>query len=337
MPVMSLSPKPPHADPPPGGPDGKLATAVLETPAPAGSTGPSAGSGHSRSGLAIAIVIALLGAALASVVVLRNSSHGHASTQAQPSQVRTPQTSAPAASSPKASAPPTGDQEGRTQLITWSIQNLARNSVIVADRATATRLQSAGFGNAHNDSDGTDLSSDKVNYLMSVPGSDNSSPIRSQCARGAIQVAAFGASATPTTVALVSADDQAQIAALQSANAAGRKQAGRQLSANPNFTSNLGPEGQLISGRLDLRAETVLALLTQQTRVTLTSTTADPAEAKAGLPVRTITIHVSDPSQVTATLDELPATYKPTGVDQSADGTFDLQWPVAAATLQPGQ
>jgi hypothetical protein len=99
---------------------------------------------------------------------------------------------------------------------------------------------------------------------------------------------------------------------------------------NPRVTATAGARAALRRGQLDMRAATLLALLTARTPVRIDTITSRPPEEAAGRPARSVTLSVADPAALAATTHMLTGDYTPALVT-TASGSTRLDWPVGLA------
>jgi len=89
----------------------------------------------------------------------------------------------------------------------------------------------------------------------------------------------------------------------------------------------------LSSGRLDLRAASVLVQLAQDTTVYLLDAVVHPAEAAAGGATRTFTVTVDDPVVADSALAVLPKSFRPATITRVSQATYILIWPPSIAPM----
>jgi hypothetical protein len=114
------------------------------------------------------------------------------------------------------------------------------------------------------------------------------------CLARSFTVARFGSGSSSAEVRSIAAKVGAVTNAWRRALAAGRR-GGAALAANPYVLASPAVRGQLRAGRLDLRAEALLALLAGRGRIRVLEIIADPAEAAAGRPARFVTVEAAEP------------------------------------------
>jgi hypothetical protein len=245
--------------------------------------------------------------------------------------------SAPSSSSGSASATPSRPAQANTAstMTKWAEVNLSKAAVIVADPSVLAGLRTEGFTKVHADTEAAGLDWHTVDYLIGPTSGGDDSSLRAALLRSSVPVAVFGTQASAMKVAQVFASGSADVLADQRKDRTDRQLAGAQLAKNPNVIASGLSRTVLSSGELDLRTATVLALLAQQDQVRLTATAQDPAEKRAGLPIRIVTITVDQPQDAETVLGGLPVAYQPRSVTTISESSMTLRWPVAVASVLP--
>lgn len=299
-----------------------------------------------RTGLiaATAVLAALVVVALVVVVARRSSS-------SDAGRIRTVTASAPStdanpAPSNRTDTPATAADASipldaqRKAMLTWTQSNLSSAAVIVADAATVERLRGAGFDHAIPDDQLDTVDWRTVDYLISGGPPDTNSTTRQKLHLLSVPVAVFSSGADPVTVAQVFPRGTADLAARRKADAAARVSSGQQLSQNPKVKALGATAALLRAGQLDLRASTVLALLSQVASgdpVMLKEITLDPADVRAHLPAHSMTVTVSNTDEAQAVLSSLTGEYRPRSTTAIAQGTLRLDWTPGIAVVLPFQ
>ncbi len=303
-------PEPPPLDPAP----------AAATPATRPATAATAAGSRRPLWVAIAAVLALV---VAGAVVLATHHSGHRTTATRPT---TPVPSTP----PKPTA-------AQLSLEAWAKANLSTDAVIVADPTTAQALGSAGFTRAVADTALAGVNWRGVDYVVTGSPAATVSAVRNTLQDSSAVVAVFGTGTARMSVRQVFSGGTAQLLARERVDRVSRLQAGRELSVNRSLTFAAPVRAVVTKGALDLRAATVLTLLAQQGGVYVRSAPIDPAEAAAGLPVRTITVKAADAQAAADILQNLPVAYHPASVVVVAQGTYQITWAVAIASALPIQ
>jgi hypothetical protein len=217
------------------------------------------------------------------------------------------------------------------QAETWLAANVAADTPLCADRAVVAQLGKAGF--TALDSCRPDASLDHDRFIVSTPD------IRTAIAHGlaaivgqraSLAVAVFGTGAERVEVRMVVPGAQSALSARLTRDLHERALAAAALLHNPRVTLSAGARAALRRGELDMRAATLLALLTARIPVRVDTVMTRPPEAAAGLPARSIAVSVSDPAALTATARLLTGDYVPALVTTAGNGTR-LDWPVGLA------
>jgi hypothetical protein len=205
------------------------------------------------------------------------------------------------------------------QAAQWATANLPRGSAVVAGAETARMLTTL-----HR----TDRCAAK-GYVVADGALRRAAadrPELARCLRNSVPVARFadGVEVRQVTKDRVAADRSRATAR------ADRMRGGTALLRNPAISASDAIKAQLRGGRLDLRAQAVLAQVAGRTAVRIVAVLGDPAELAAGLPARTVLISVQAGDQLRAVLRGLAAAYRPRSVTPAAGGAR-LTWPFRAS------
>jgi hypothetical protein len=90
----------------------------------------------------------------------------------------------------------------------------------------------------------------------------------------------------------------------------------------------------LLAGSIDVRAENVLTQLARTTTIYVTDPTADPAETRAGLPIRSVVVTTPDAQHaqdVQGALDALAVPNRPSSIQTISPRKFRLTWQPSVA------
>jgi hypothetical protein len=299
---------------------------ISETSANAGRPSRWRLRGQGRHRLVVAAILAAVGVLVVAIVLVRR---GHDDAPARAGDrgglVGTP-TSAPAA----------GVAAVRS-LQAWVAANLSPAAVIVAPSPLVPGLRTGGFRHVVADDALSAMDWHTVDYLISVPGEDAESPQRAQLDAASEPLAVFATGSTAPRVGQVFAGGTSDLTDRKARDTTTRVRAGGQLVANPAIRLDTTTRAAVQAGRLDLRAASVLAVLSQSGTVWVRSLTADPAETRAEQPARVVTVTVADPAAVQSLLSGLIAPYRPANVTLISQGTLRLTWsPAVAAVLTAG-
>jgi hypothetical protein len=152
------------------------------------------------------------------------------------------------------------------------------------------------------------------------------------CLASSLPIAAFVGGSDISEVRQVTPDAaRTQQARLRSL--ADRRRGGAALAANPAIDASAPVRRSLVAGRLDLRAETVLAALAQHERFRVVAVIAEPAEARAAMPARTVELTLTRRPAFDAVLAGLFGTYRPLIVRPTSGDTARVTWSFRAAPL----
>ena len=319
--------------------------AAANGPFPAGSN--PAKEQHRRSttwiaGAAAVAVVVVLVVVLA--IVLGNSS-GH---KADKPAVKPPSTSllastsiasatGPATTTPSpVQTPSTGPAvPAQTALSRWALANLSKKTVIAADAVSGQTLKSAGFTSVVSDN-ATDVDFHAVAFLIRNRNLGDPSPFRTKLAAASSPIALFGTGAQEITVSQVYPDLGSGLSAALAHDRALRKDAGSQLVENPNLKFSPTAKRTVQAGGLDMRAAAVLVLLAKTSPVYVIDIVADPAEARASRPSRTIVISTGNLNMVQQTLSSVGLDYHPARVQVIDQNAIQMQWIPAIVPVAGG-
>jgi hypothetical protein len=123
----------------------------------------------------------------------------------------------------------------------------------------------------------------------------------------------------------ITADPEAAAAARRQ-EVADRRLGAAALTQNPAITIATGVRDQLLAGRLDLRAETVLATLARSTAFHIEAVRAEPAEADAGMPARSVALRLAHPPGAGWFQSHLSSDYRPIGIMRTGPRVEWLTW-----------
>jgi hypothetical protein len=228
--------------------------------------------------LGIANVAIAVTAAIALAVVLTR--HDDAATSPQKNAVAGTVSSRPAVPS---DAP---------ELVAWVRANLPSSARIVTDDQAAALLAQAGFQAS------TDYASCRGDRFVLVTSwlrqRAAAVPTLAGCLASSQVVAAIGSGASATELRAITADPAAATAAREQA-LSDRRLGGAALTQNPAVSMPDEVRRELLAGRLDLRAETVLVTLARRTAFRIDALQAEAAEAQAGMPARTVALRLPSP------------------------------------------
>jgi hypothetical protein len=212
----------------------------------------------------------------------------------------------------------------------WIDVNVSHQTPISAEPRLSQRLRADGFIALPGLPNTHDWREDS--FLVTTPAMLTSAGSEATAVLAAsTPVAKFNAGGTDVEVRKIDPAGAADLTARMARDRSQRVQAGASLLRNPHLHADNAATAILLAGKLDLRADTVLAELAADAEVQLSDVTQDAAEAAAGLPVRTIAVWSPDSSALTATLAALPVTYRPLRMTPVAGGNVQLQWDVAIA------
>ncbi len=214
------------------------------------------------------------------------------------------------------------DTHPLTSALSWLKQNVPTGGSVIVDPASASSLTIPN-ATVVLSTDAESLNPLAGQFVLSTP------ELRTAAAPAiatATPIARFGSGADEVDVLeVVSAG-----AVLQKDTAAARESAELQLLHNPKLHLSDSATTVLQDGRLDLRAATMLALIAQYADVTVVAIKSSDAETAAGIPARTIEIHLTDSTALTQTLESMGGNYTPASVASGPNGDRVITWPVSA-------
>jgi hypothetical protein len=217
------------------------------------------------------------------------------------------------------------------QATAWITANVAADTPVCADRTLAAQLGQAGFTAASSCRPNGSVGGNR--FVVSTPDIRASvaaslTAIVGQSASFA--VAEFGTKAERVEVRMVVPGPQTALSARLSRDLHERALAAAALLHNPKVTLTASARVALRRGQLDMRAATLLALVAAQTPVRVDTIMIRRPEQAAGRPARSITISVTEPGALMATMRILTGDYIPSFVTAAA-GETRLDWPVGQA------
>lgn len=240
---------------------------------------------------------------------------------------------APKTLAPAASATGTPKVVGtQRDAVAWMESNLARGDSIAADPSVAAALTQVGFTRLSATRDRQHLAGDIKYVITHTPSTP---PALKALLAKSIPVAIFGSGPSATTVSQVQSSDAKALARMMSRNREARLAAGRQLALNSRLTVASEVLPAIERGTVDLRAETLLALLTQNGDVRLDAVPQSDAERRAHAPIRTVVVTVGDVAKARRTVDALPAAYQAQSTKLARPARLTIQFPVQGVPVMP--
>lgn len=222
----------------------------------------------------------------------------------------------------------------RHDAIKWMQANLYPTDSIAADTPTAVELGRYGFRNVHA-VDGAHRIAARVQFVAAAGNPSAAATTLHALLAKSIPVATFGSGADATTVSEVQSADAKALARMLSKNRTARLAAGRQLSLNSRLTVAPAVRPVIKKGSLDLRAETLLALLTQNGDVRLDAAPQDAAERHADVPIRIVVVTVKDVKKARTTIAGLPAGYHAESMQDEPGSHLTVEFPVRGVPAMP--
>ncbi len=239
-------------------------------------------------------------------------------------------TGTPARGSNTTAAAP-GQPATAAAVLSWVQRNLPPLSGVVAPEGLAKQLEAVGFTHVVSD-DRAGIDWSTVQFLIAGTGPRRPALVAAELAGHGAPVAIFGTGSAELSVMQLLAGTGSPAVRMKM-DATVRTRAGEQLLANPAVHPDAAARSLLAAGRLDMRAATILATLAQNSEVAVGGFVQDPAEQRAGLPIRSMTITVPDLDQANQAVFAAmslfhPSATKPTGADSER-----LTWSPAVAPV----
>jgi hypothetical protein len=225
----------------------------------------------------------------------------------------------------------------RSAMVAWAERNLDHEAAVVSDRATVALLRASGFRDVISFAHLGQTPVATVDYGLFVPGAvPGSAPAGDAAARLrnlSLPVALFGPAQPAASARQVFPHGTATAVKRQVRDGALQRSGGQQLLTNPAVRPDATTRAALLAGSIDLRVENVLALLATSTTLYVTDPVAEPAETRAGLPVRSVvvtTVGSQQAQDVQNTLSTLTVPYRP-DIEDISPRKFRLIWQPAVA------
>jgi hypothetical protein len=266
------------------------------------------------------LLVCLLAATVAWLVVRHDTGSGRARSAAAPT--------APPPGAKNPSTPLTSAVDPATsQLLGWVRTNLSSSAVIVGDPETTAALRASGFRSATSYARSATAAPQTLDYLVVRPTRDAPTlPAESRLLSLSLPLAVAGSGASEASVRQIFGSGAAAAEAARAKDARLRRVGGAQLASNPAMVLDDSTRAALRAGRLDLRAQNVVNVLATGGRIWLSIGSEDPAEERAGLPARTVTVTAANGSAMQISLAALTPPYRPAGIVAVAPNKVRLSW-----------
>lgn len=210
--------------------------------------------------------------------------------------------------------------------------NLDRGDSIAADPSAAAALTRVGFTRVSAPRDRQQIAGGVKYVITHTP---SALPALQALLAKSVPVAVFGSGSDATSVSQVQSLDAKALARMMSRNREARSAAGRQLALNSRLTVASDVRPAIEQGSIDLRAETLLALLTQNGNVRLDAAPQSDAERRAQAPIRTVVVAVGDVAKARKTVYALPAVYRAQSTKSAKPTQLTVQFPVRGVPAMP--
>lgn len=196
--------------------------------------------------------------------------------------------------------------------------------MIVSDTTTTAALRKSGFSSATAFGDATPQQLANADYMIDVPTETGATALALRAQ--SLPVATFGTGAGVVSAREVLGSEVGAARSRLAADAELRTGAGRELLANHGLVPDAALRALLQDGRVDIRAETVLSDLASLGRVEASDPTVDPAERRAGRPVRSLSVTSTDVRATQALLTSVAVPYRPDTVAMVSPHKLRLTW-----------
>ncbi len=231
---------------------------------------------------------------------------------------------------------PIGGAAQRAAAMIWASRSLSREAVIVGDAASIPTLRSLGFRLAVSFENLRARPEPTLDYVLDIPATVPSyetaaGGARARLVRLSLPLAVFGTGATAATMREILPDGTEAMARKRADNADVQKTAGRELVRNAELVLDSATKTALLSGKVDLRVENVLSELASMGLVYVSDPQLDPAEARAGQPVRSVVISTRDQRATQSMLSSMIAPYRPETMQLISPQKLRLTWQPAIA------
>jgi hypothetical protein len=244
--------------------------------------------------------------------------------------------------SPSAARPPAAgssaahsvDPARATALaVRWVKDNVAKDTAVFAPASTLADLRT---GMPRATAVPTPSAVPEPGYVLSTTALRANAAASSAVAAvlaASLPVARFGSGAARVEVRQVSPDGLASLQQRRMQDLGYRKLAGTELLRNPHVQVSKDARDQLARGDLDLRAETLLAVLANSTHVDVLAIRDDPAEDGFGMPARTLVVTIARRPPLRAAVASMPSASKPTVTSLSGEQR-QLSWQLSVTRLE---
>ncbi|HEY7007499.1 MAG TPA: hypothetical protein VH395_01085 [Jatrophihabitantaceae bacterium] len=220
------------------------------------------------------------------------------------------------------------------QAVRWVQTNVAKDTTVFAPSSLLADLRRTGGPQAAAvPTTGGEPAAGLVLSTPSLRTDAAAQPAVASVIAASLPVAQFGAGASRVEVRQVSPDGLANLQQRRMQDLGFRKLAGTELLRNPHVQVSADARDQLARGDLDLRAETLLAVVANSTDVRVVSIVDDPAEEGFGMPARTVVVSVARHAPLDAAVAGIPGAAKPTVTAPSGDQQ-QLSWPLSVTPLE---
>jgi hypothetical protein len=216
------------------------------------------------------------------------------------------------------------------ELVAWASANLPRDRTIFADPVAGSLLEAAGFTDVRRDVS-TCRAGGFVFVTALVRQRAERQPSVAACLASSLLDVSVGTGGTVAELRGITADPAAA-AAVRAEALADRRLGGAALADNPAISMSAEVRRELRAGRLDLRAEAVLALLAGRAPIRIAAIRGYAGELRAGLPARTVAIRLAQPARFDALLAHISRDYRPSDIVRRLR-VEQLTWPFRTEPL----
>lgn len=243
----------------------------------------------------------------------------------------TPATSRPPAATTPANSPTAAPPANNAQhaALQWVVAQLPSSSPVFSDAATAGLLGQAGRAAVQSRPQSW-RSADWVLATPQLRRLAGSVKRVHKALASAVPVAIFGSGPTRVEIGRLLPGGRRAAVRAMAADADVRRTAELQLLRNRRVHIDAAARRAFATGAVDLRAATLLAVVSRSSDVTVTAVSIDPAEHAAELPARRLVLAFANDLALPDALAVLPPPYRPSliqGSNQRCRVTWAVQIP----------
>jgi hypothetical protein len=220
----------------------------------------------------------------------------------------------------------------------WLSTNLPHSAKVIADGTVRAALIDSGFPASAVTLPGNAVGCDAIAFVVvtrALESAATKDKTLAGCVRSALPIAVFGTGTAAVRIAETVPTGSRALAAQRAEDTYERGIASTALISNPSVQMSAAVRLTMSTGKLDLRAATVIAVLAGQAQVQIAAVLGDPAEIAAGLPARTVDLVLTHSAELAAVLATLSEPFRPSAIVRTGSDGYRLVWPFATAPV-PG-